>query len=216
MRTASCSAVVVILAFAIGALTAYAQGWLPEQLGSLANSSGSWALVACALSLMATTSWLAAAYGVASLLALLAGYVLGAEVQGFASSTGLVVFWGIAALLAGPLLGVSAHWVRTNRGSKAAVGGGAVSGVLIGEGCYALGAIADTTYPPYWWGQVLVGLALLLLVAWRRLTGLPAVALSVAVAVFVAGAFVVVYGRNLIALVTFRTMSLPGLLGLSW
>jgi Family of unknown function (DUF6518) len=47
-------------------------------------------------------------FGSASLLPLLAGYGLGAEMQGFPSSTTTVVFWGAAALLAGPLLGLSA------------------------------------------------------------------------------------------------------------
>ncbi len=32
-----------VVALALGALTAYAQGWLPEQAASLANSSGPWA-----------------------------------------------------------------------------------------------------------------------------------------------------------------------------
>lgn len=82
------SAAVAIVALALGVLTAYAQGWLPQQMGSLANSAGSWALVAFALSLMATSGWLAAVFGSASLLALLAGYVLGAEMQGYPLAAG--------------------------------------------------------------------------------------------------------------------------------
>lgn len=64
--------VVVAIALALGVATAYAQEWLPEQMGSLANSVGSWALVACALSLLATSGQLAAVFGSASLLTLLA------------------------------------------------------------------------------------------------------------------------------------------------
>ena len=44
---------------------------------------------------------------------MLAGYGLGAEMQGFPSSTTTVVFWGAAALLAGPLLGPSDFLIKT-------------------------------------------------------------------------------------------------------
>ena len=76
---------------------------------------------------------------------MLAGYGLAAEMQGFPSSTTTVVFWGAAALLAGPLLGLSAFWIKTRRDLLAATGVGAVSGVLIGEGIYGLTQVADTT-----------------------------------------------------------------------
>jgi hypothetical protein len=196
------SAAVAIVALALGVLTAYAQGWLPQQMGSLANSTGSWALVAFALSLMATSGWLAAVFGSASLLALLAGYLLGAEMQGYPSSTTTVLFWGAAALLAGPLLGLSAFWIKTRRDVLAATGVGAVSGVLMGEGIYGLTQVADTTYPPYWWVEIVVGLILLLAVAWRRLLGVRAVVVSVGVAVLAAVAFVLVYRRGPILLLS--------------
>lgn len=147
------SAVVVAVALAFGALTAYAQRWLPQQMGSLANSAGSWALVACALSLLATSDRLAAVFGCISLLGLLAGYVLGAQMLGYPSSHTTTLFWGVAALLAGPPLGLGAWWVKTRRDLRAAIGVGVVSGVLVGEGLYGLTRIADTTYPPYWWGR---------------------------------------------------------------
>jgi len=193
------SAVVVTAALALGVLTACAQGWLPQQMGSLANSAGSWALAACALSLLATSDRLAAVFGCASLLGLLVGYVLGVQMLGYPSSHSMVLFWGGAALLAGPLLGVSAYWVKTRRDVRAAIGVGVVSGVLVGEGIYGLTRIADTTYPPYWWGEIVVGLVLLLTVAWRRLVGFRALAVSVALTVLVALAFVAVYSRGPLA-----------------
>lgn len=184
---------VVIVALALGVLTAYAQEWLPQQMGSLANSAGSWVLVACALSLMATRDRLAAAYGSASLLGLLGGYVLGTAIRSYPFSTTMVVFWAAAALLAGPLLGLSAYWVKTKRDLLAATGVGIVSGVLIGEGIYALTHIADTTYPPYWRGEIVVGLILLLAVAWLRLRDIRAVAFSVGVTILAGVAFVLLY-----------------------
>lgn len=114
------------LALALGVLTAYAQGWLPDRVASLANSSGSWVLIAFLLALLGATPVAAAAFGSLSLLSLLTGYVVGAGVRGYPSSTALLLFWGAA-------------------------------GVLVGEGVYGLLFIADTTYPPYWWGQMVVG-----------------------------------------------------------
>ena len=71
-----------------------------------------------------------------------------------------------------------------------------ISGVLVGEGIYGLTRIAGTTYAPYWWGEVLVGVALLLAVVWRRLVGVRAAVISVAVTLLVSLVFVVVYGAG--------------------
>jgi len=103
----------------VGGLTAYAQEWLPAEVGSLANSAGSRALVA----------------------------------------------FGLAALLVGPPPGLAAHWVRAGQPMLAAIGVAAMSGVLVGEGAYGLAFVADTTYPPYWWGSIVAGLALLAWIA---------------------------------------------------
>lgn len=193
IRTAWRPVIVVVTALALGVLTAYAQGWLPQQMGSLANSAGSWALAACALSLLASSDRQAALFGCVSLLGLLAGYVLGAQIMGYPSSRTTVLFWGGAAVLAGPVLGIASHWLKTRRDLLAAIGAGVVSGVLVGEGIYGLTRIADTTFPPYWWGEILVGLALLLVVVWKRLVGLRTIVASVALTTVVALAFVFAY-----------------------
>ena len=78
----------------------------------------------------------------------------------------------------------------------AAVGIGAVSGVLIGEGIYGLTQIADTTYPPYWWGQIVVGSVLLVVMAWRRPRDKRSAALSLGVAALTAALFVLIYNQG--------------------
>lgn len=123
------------------------------------NSSGSWALVAFGLALLAADIRVAAASGSLTLLTLLGGYVLGSGIRGYPSGAAMIVFWVAAALLAGPLLGFGAYWVKIESGPRAALGIGAMSGVLVGEGVYGLAYIADTTFPPYWWGEILVGLS---------------------------------------------------------
>lgn len=193
---------VAVTAFTLGVLTAYAQGWLPEQVGSLANSSGSWALLAFLLALRPARPVASAGFGSLSLLLLLAGYILGASVRGYSSSFQLIAFWGVAALLVGPLLGLAAFWVGHRRGPRAALGAGAMSGVLVGEGAYGLAYVADTTYPPYWWGQIVVGLALLLVVTALRLRQPRDIALGFGIGALTAASFVALYSQDLFALLS--------------
>lgn len=125
------------LAFALGVLTSYAQGWLPEQVAALANSSGSWVVIAFLLALLGATAVAAAVFGSLSLLSLVAGYVVGAGVRGYPSSPALLIFWGAAGVLVGPPLGLDAFWVRSRGGPLAALGAGALSGVLVARGSTA-------------------------------------------------------------------------------
>lgn len=189
-----------IVALALGVLTAYAQEWLPAELGSLANSSGSWALVAFGLALLLATGVRnAAVIGSLALLALLVGYVLAAEARGYASGSALIAFWGAAALLAGPLVGVGAYWAKWGERLRPGLGVGAMSGVLIGEGLYGLAFIADTTYPPYWWAEIVVGAFLAAWVVSQRPSRLQTAAVALAVGALTAAAFLVVYSQDLIA-----------------
>ena len=189
-----------VLGLTFGVATAYAQAWLPHEVGSLANSVGSWALLAFLLALLGTTPRAAALLGFVALVMLLAGYVLGASVRGDPSSSSLMAFWGLASLVAGPVLGLSAYWVRTDRGYLGAAGIGVISGILIGEGVYGLSTIADTTYPPYWRGQIVVGVLILASVAVRRPRQLRRVTVAVACSLLVAASFVAVYRLDLISL----------------
>jgi hypothetical protein len=189
-----------VLGLTFGVATAYAQAWLPHEVGSLANSVGSWAFLAFLLALLGTTPRAAALFGFGALVTLIAGYVLGASVRGDPSSSSLMAFWGLASLVAGPVLGLSAYWVRTDRGYLGAAGIGVMSGVLIGEGVYGLSTIADTTYPPYWIGQIAVGVVILASVAIQRPTQVRRVAVAVACSLLVAASFVAVYRLDLISL----------------
>lgn len=98
--------------------------------------------------------------------------------------------------MTGPLLGLGAFWVRLGRDVLAALGVGSISGVLIGEGVYGLLYIADTTYPPYWWGQIGAGLLLLGVVMVRRLRRPAAAGLAALVVTGTASLFVLVYSRS--------------------
>lgn len=188
-----------LVGMGLGVLTAYAQAWLPEQVGSLANSSGPWCLIAVLLALLATSQLTAAGCGVLALVTLLAGYVVGAASRGYSSSTSLIGFWGLAALLVGPFLGLGAHWVKSKRPILSALAAGGISGLLVGEGVYGLAYIADSTYPPYWWTEVIVGVTLLIWTAIQRLRRPHLVALAAGLNLLVTAAFLVITQLDLIA-----------------
>ena len=168
----------------LGALTAFGQGQLPDSFRSVANSAGSWSLVAFLLALLGRTQLRAAIIGALSLWALLAGYVgynLAVDVPS-ASST--VLFWVAAGLVAGPILGTAAFFVRTGTELRSVIGTAVISGVLIGEGVYGLTVIADTTSPVYWQVQIMVGVVLAGVVGrQRRWSGRDAVLAILLIAV---------------------------------
>ncbi|WP_406690950.1 DUF6518 family protein [Saccharopolyspora sp. ID03-671] len=189
--TAPALAIAIALGLCAGAATALAQGRLPAGWAPLANSSGAWTLLAFLLALPAPTALTGALCGCTGLVGMLAGYVATDLARGYPSSTGLLVFWGAAAVLVGPLLGLGAQWWR--RGTRAALGLSAPCGVLLGEAGYGLTVLAASTDPRYWWGQAVLGVLLLGAGAVRKLRGVGACAQAVLFTAAVATAFPVLY-----------------------
>lgn len=69
---------------------------------------------------------------------------------------------------------------------------GGLSGVAIGEGIHGLTALSDTTSPVFWWIEVVLGVAAL--VVWGWIARPPrAAAVANVLAVVVAASFAVVY-----------------------
>ncbi len=80
----------------------------------------------------------------------------------------------------------------------AAIGVGGMSGVLVGEGWYGLAYVADTTYPPYWMGEIVAGVLLtggVAILCWRHLR---TVGYAVCVGAVMATTFVALYRLDLI------------------
>lgn len=199
-RTLRLAAVIGLAGFLLGAATSYGQSFLPEEIGSLANSAGAWSLVAAALALFATSQLPAAASGALALAALLAGYIATSSLRSFPASTGLIVFWGLCAIVVGPFLGLGANWIKTDRPIFNALGAGGITGLLIGEGVYGIRYISDSTYPPYWWAQIALAIVLLIWAAAQRLRQARLLALAVGVNLVVAALFVALFQLDLIAL----------------
>jgi hypothetical protein len=183
----------------VGFLTSYGQWVLPHGLASMANSVGSWSLIAFLFGMLSPRPWVCAVAGVLSLAAMVLGYDIASVLRGFPLSPGSTAFWLTAAVLAGPVLGWGGNAVRL-RSRLTPLAVGAMSGVLVGEGAYGLLYIADTTSPVYWSCSIAAGAALLGWAAARRFpdprwrSPLTAAGTTAALAT----AFVVVYSGDLI------------------
>ena len=174
----------------VGVLTAYGQGWFGDATASLANSAGPWSLTAF---LVARTCprWPAAIVcAVSTLSCCELGYALATEVRGGSNAASTVTFWLVAALLAGPPLGVAGTW-SSGAGMRRGVGFAVIGGVLVGEGVYGWTTIADTTDWRYWAVEVAVGVivvAVAVAASRRARVSLGTVAMAAATALVVFGA----------------------------
>lgn len=188
---------VVLTGVLLGAVSSFLQG--DGVLGSLANSAGPWALVAFLLALLGTRLPVSMVFGAAALLSLLAGYVLGAQLADHPSGRSLLLFWGLAAVVVGPLLGLGAHWLRTRTPVLAGLGVGGMAGILVGEGVYGLTTVAETTSPTYWTVEIVAGVLLLGWSLARRLASWRDRLVAVLATAAVAALFVVAFRADLIA-----------------
>lgn len=159
--------IAVLVGLAVGAFTAYGQGWLGDSFGSLVNSAGPWSVAAFLVARMSRSIWVGALTAAITLAMCELGYVLANNIRDVPSSRSTIVFWLTAALLAGPPLGVAGVWSRHESKVRAAVGWGVISGVLIGEGTYGLARLTNTTNSTYWLVELVLGVALLTVVLIR-------------------------------------------------
>lgn len=196
-RFGSAAAVAVVVGggMLVGALTSIGQGVLPEVLAPMANSAGSWCLAAFGLAATTRRPWLGALLGAAALFAMVIGYALASEVAGHAAGSRLILFWGVAAAVVGPPVGVAAAWARTSDPTRFALAAGLIAGILVGEAIYGLTFIAATTPVAYWVGQLLIGLSIVGIAAASRRHVRQALA-CVSVAVVIAAAVLGAYAAN--------------------
>ena len=172
-RPSAANAVLVSLAagLLVGALTSPLQGWLADSASSLANSAGTWSLVAFLVARRSPNAAVGALVGAVTLAMCELGYVLATEVRGGSNATSTVAFWIAAAILAGPPLGVAALWSRASHPLRLGAGFGVISGVLFGEGIYGLTKISDTTDWRYWSVEIAVAAGIVCWAALRNRSG---------------------------------------------
>lgn len=185
------AAAVVLASFAIGMLTFFAQGILPDALTSFANSASGWTLVTVLLLAWARASTpLAAALGAASFVVLTVGYSASAHLQGLSYDPTVFVVVGVVV---GPFVGVATSWLRADSEWRTAAGTALLAGIGLGEAFYGLTAVAETTSPVYWSTIGVVALGLLVVMLVRRIRSTLARGAAVVGAAAVAGAFLSAY-----------------------
>ena len=160
MTSAVAGVGVVLVAGAAGAATSFLQTVLPDAVGSLANSGGSWCLVAWLLARRGPSPARGAAAAVAALLALVAGYYVTADLRGFGLSPASIAFWVVVAALVGPPLGAGAVWSRTAPGRRRVLGALVLPSLLAAESAYGVVLLGSSTSTAYWVGEGVVAVAL--------------------------------------------------------
>lgn len=169
---------IIVGSLLLGGLTSFAQGVLPDSLGSFANSPSGWtALTVAMIWLRRPSLLLAACLGAVSFVCLVLGYTVGSELRGLSYSP---LPWGAIGLVAGPAIGWSTSATLNPRPLLNAVGSSVLAGVAITDAVYGLTVIADTTSPVYWSIAAAAGVIFLGLVAFRRHLEWRFVALQVA------------------------------------
>lgn len=177
---------------AAGALTPLGQQYLPEPLAPLANSSGSWTLIAFgAVYLSRARPVPAAVLGAACFILMNELYAVVSTLRGNPYSAGLLDFWTVVAVVVGPVVGLSASWLRGGRPHLLVPAVAAPSAVLIGEGVYYLTVLPEFT--AYGILEVAAGALLLLALVARRVRTVQHGVAAAALAVVGAAAFVTAY-----------------------
>jgi len=167
--------VVLVTGLVVGGLTSPAQGALPDELRSFANSAGGWSMLAfLGVWLSRARPPLGAVLGAVSFVAMVEAYGVVSLWRGDFLADPLSSTWIPVGLVAGPFIGLGAALVRhASRGwAIAAVAGLAL--ILVAEGAYGLALLGETTSPVYWTIEVVAGvgfLAAAVLRGWGRRGG---------------------------------------------
>lgn len=178
-------ALAVIAGAGVGAVLEWSVPHLPFSLEPLGNSAAPWLIVAFGVALSTRRACESLALAVVTLITLVAGFYLAQDSRGWAVSEHQVVLWTAASCVAGPLVGIAAVSLRRNGRMAAAVGAGAVGGLLVGEAVYGLRVLRFSSPVRYWHVQLAVGLGLAVaLPVWRSrrrlISSIPALAASLA------------------------------------
>ena len=180
---------VAVVSLVLGAVTSWAQGFLPDAWAPLANSPSGWAAMT-ALVVMAFRPRLrwGAVFGAVSFLCLVLGYTLASELRGLAYDP---TQWGAIGLVTGPFIGAAAAGAASARSIPVALGSGVLAGVLVADGIYGLTVVADTTSPVYWTTALVLGLLVVLATPLRLRAVAP---IAVMVVAFIAATAALSWG----------------------
>ncbi|WP_052226471.1 DUF6518 family protein [Microbacterium mangrovi] len=176
--------IVVVLAgsLLLGGLTSFGQTYLPAWASSFSNSAGGWTLLAFLLVWASRVHpLLGAVLGAVAFVGLNEGYGVVSAWRGHFYAEPFASVWTRIGLVVGPLVGASASVARYGTPLWRALAVTPLCAVLLGEGVWALNAIADTTSPVYWIIEIVLSVLFMALVLWRRRLRMPQIVLVLAV-----------------------------------
>jgi hypothetical protein len=144
--------VVVVGSALIGGLTSPAQQVLPTAVASLANSAGGWSMFAFVLVWASRARpLLGAVLGAVSFLLMVEAYGVVSLWRGAFFAEPFSSSWTPIALVAGPVFGVAASFVRhSTRRVRRVAGVAVLSLALVAESLYGLTVVGGTTSPVSW------------------------------------------------------------------
>lgn len=184
------AALVVVASFALGAVTSYAQEFLPSAVRSFANSPSGWTVLTALLVFWSRLpAWPAAVLGAASFVLLVLGYTAAAELRGYVYDPFL---FSVVGVIAGPFVGAAASWLRGTR-IRASLGTALLVGIGLGDAVYGMTVVRETTHPVYWVGIGLASVALLVGMFARRIRGVTLIATALAGTAAVGTVFILAY-----------------------
>jgi uncharacterized protein DUF6518 len=177
-------ALAAAVGLAAGAATEWSVLHLPFSLEPLSNTAAPWVLVAFAVALTARWTGESLVLAVVTLVALVLGFYVAEALRGWPVSRHQVEFWCVTSVVAGPLVGLAAGWLRHAGRTAGALGAGVLGGVLAGEAVHGLIALRFSSPAGYWHAQFALGVGLAIgLTLWlsrrRPLGNVPVLAASV-------------------------------------
>lgn len=159
-------ALVLVAGLATGVVTQLGQSLLPTDWSQAANAISPWLFVAFLVG-SAMPGWRAAGLaGAATLVLALIGYYAMTTLRfGIGGSTASLVFWGLGAVVGGPVFGAAGWWWRHGSHRSRASALGLLTAAFIAEAGYHAIVLAE---PPVALGFVIAGLLVPLILGRSR------------------------------------------------
>jgi ethanolamine utilization protein EutA (predicted chaperonin) len=128
---------IVAVGVGTGAVTQFGQSVLPDGWSQAANAISPWLLVAFLLgSVMPDARWAVVA-GVGALAFALVGYYGMTQLRyGIGGGTSSLIFWGLGAIVGGPVFGTVGRWWRGPTHRRRAMAMGLLAAAAIADGLY--------------------------------------------------------------------------------
>ena len=149
--------VVLVVGLATGVVTQVLQSVLPTGWSQGANAISPWLLVAFLVGSVMPDRTSAIVAGATTLILALVGYYVTTTIRyGIGGGTSSLVFWGLGAIVGGPVFGLAGHLWRTAEPRFRAIALGLLAAAFLAEAGYHLIVLDE---PPVAAGFAIAGLA---------------------------------------------------------